>query len=133
LNVILKPTPVSIHTIAPPSKSNAIRLIVASMLALKSNSNLQHITLKNFAQCNDINAAINIATHLGFQCDKSKLSTLIIKRNQISSTNTPIIINCGESALCYRIFTIIAPLFVEDYKIVAEGSLINRIKNFTTN
>jgi len=131
LKILLKTQPIPLFVIAPPSKSSTIRLIITSILALKFNPTLQKITINNFSVCDDVNTAISIAINLGYLCDNSNLNSLVITRNNnYTPTSKTIILNCKESALCYRIFSTIAPYFIENYNIIAEGTLLNRIKNY---
>ena len=101
---------------APASKSVMIRAIAAAIFC----DNKTIIT--NFTTCNDIETAISIAKTFGAEV-KIYDNKLEITGGKI---NNPALINCGESALCARIFAPIAAVFSDEFKITGEYSLLRR-------
>lgn len=128
----IEPREVCLDIIVPASKSVAIRSIAASILSLLRINDIDEnaktqVILSNFPLCDDTQAAINIATQLGFNLHFSQSDSLIIKK-QVADfiASNPININCNESALCYRMFPFIVPHFRNNFLFNAEGSLLNR-------
>jgi len=101
---------------APSSKSYTIRALAGALL-----SDGYSIILKP-AICEDVKAAIEVIECLGAEVEISKNSFLVkgglnLKRK---------IINCGESALCVRLFSAIAPILSDEIIIQGKGTILNR-------
>ncbi len=107
--------PSSVHgTVrAPASKSLSQRAIAAALLA-NGRSVLHHV-----ADCDDVRAAIDIATALGADIF-SQGSDLLIDGHFSPRSN---ILNCCESGLCMRMFAAIAALHTETLTLTGTGSL----------
>jgi 3-phosphoshikimate 1-carboxyvinyltransferase len=116
MEITLKPSRIHGNISAPASKSMMIRAIVAATLCNGKT------IISNFTTCNDAEAAINIAKSLGSEVknDKNKLEITG------SITNKPTLINCGESALCTRIFAPVAAVFSNEFEITGSHSLLRR-------
>lgn len=108
---------------APSSKSVAQRAIAAALLA-QGNSLIKDITWSN-----DVLAAISVAENMG------SLLTIVennLKINGGRKIQSPVF-NCGESALCMRMFSPIAALFENEITFNASGSLLKRPVNMLEN
>ncbi|MDR3286627.1 MAG: 3-phosphoshikimate 1-carboxyvinyltransferase [Prevotellaceae bacterium] len=116
MQVKLKPCKIQGHVCAPSSKSMMIRAIAAAVLCTEKT------TIKNFADCNDTKAAINIAKSLGAEIETNKNEIQIISK-KINKITT---LHCGESALCARIFAPVVSLFSDEFEISGEKSLLKR-------
>jgi len=115
---------------APPSKSISIRAIVIAMAVLKHNANINSFKINNFSKCKDSLTALNIAKQLGFVFDYKEyenLNTISLVYDSHSVLNNPIVIDCEESALCYRLFSSFTKLFSSDIKVLASNHLEKRI------
>jgi 3-phosphoshikimate 1-carboxyvinyltransferase len=111
---------------APPSKSISIRAIAIAMAAVKFNPNINNFAITNFSNCKDSLTALNIAKQLGSVVDYSTPNTISLLYD---SLNNSIVIDCEESALCYRLFSSFTKLFPSEIKIVASEKLEKRVAN----
>lgn len=104
---------------APPSKSMAVRAAAACLLADGVS------TIANMSFCDDALAAIAIAGSLGAAMarENGDLSVRGTGRPLWPSSGT---LDCGESALCMRMFTPVAALLGSPVKLLASGSLRSR-------
>lgn len=103
--------------IAPTSKSYAQRAIAAALLA-NGQSTLRYMEL-----CNDIRAALGVASALGAEIETDGGTTYIIKGGFKPRSTT---LNIGESGLATRLFTPIAALAQTPITITGEGSILSR-------
>jgi 3-phosphoshikimate 1-carboxyvinyltransferase len=126
-NIIEQNSKHLIPIVAPPSKSIGIRAVAIGMLALKYNPDINKFTIKNFPNCDDAIVALNIAKQLGFIVDYivSNSITLTYKKTE----NGIITLDCGESALCYRLFSCVAQLFTSNFILSMSETLAKRINN----
>ena len=101
---------------APSSKSVAQRAIASALLA-QGNS-----LIKNITWSNDVLAAISVAENLG------AIPTIIDNNLNIKGGRIMLspVVNCGESALCMRMFAPIAALYENEITLNASGSLLKR-------
>ena len=124
---------------APPSKSISIRAIAIAMATLKYNSNINNFEISNFSNSKDCLTALSIARQLGFDYKENKKGHIFsdyIFSNTISlmydsslSLKEKIVIDCEDSALCYRLFSYFIKLFANDIKILYSNNLEKRILN----
>jgi 3-phosphoshikimate 1-carboxyvinyltransferase len=123
--VTITPSIVSGIIEAPPSKSCMQRACAAALL--KGGDTI----IENFGISNDDRAAIEIIQQLGAVVSYSN-NTLHIKSN--FKTPTPslqsLTIDCHESGLSLRMFTIIAALLNKQIEITGSGSLVKRPIDF---
>ena len=126
---IIHPIQKIISVIVPPSKSIAIRGIAIAMATLKYNPNINKFTINNFPNCDDTIVAISIAKELGFDIDSTipNSISLMLDSSAITSNDT-ILLDCKESALCYRLFSSFAKLFATEIKLLTNGRLAERVK-----
>ena len=108
---------------APSSKSSLIRHLALATLADGAT------TLHNVDFCNDTLAALNICKNLGAKVELGD-GFLTITPNYYPIKN---ILNCGESALCARVFAPISAVFDQDFTILGEGSLLSRPMDMVAN
>ena len=112
----IKPRNIKGKLKAPPSKSITARAIIAASLA-KGKSRIN-----NPLFCDDTNAVINCARDLGAKIEVMNESIEIIGGLNPIAKN----INCGESALCVRIFAPILALLDKEIIIDGVGTLLDR-------
>ncbi len=103
----------------PQSKSYTIRALAGALLSEG------HSIILNPSICEDTKSAFAIIEELGAEVEHSKNSILV--KGGLNKKNH--VLDCGESALCVRLFSALAPLFDDDITIIGQGSLLNR--NFT--
>ena len=108
---------------APSSKSSLIRHLALATLAKGTT------TLHNVDFCNDTVAALNICKNLGAKVEFGD-GFLTITPNYYPIKN---LLNCGESALCARVFAPISAVFDQDFTLVGEGSLLSRPMEMVAN
>ncbi len=101
---------------APPSKSMAVRAAAACLLANGVSA------IENMSFCDDALAAIRIAGSLGATTAREDRSL------SVRGIGKPIrpasgMLDCGESALCMRMFSPVAALLDNPAKLLASGSL----------
>lgn len=113
---------------APPSKSSMQRACAAALLH-------QGTTLiSNIGNSSDELAALNIIRQLGASVTHTTPGTLMIQSDfqKFSTQNIsdPLSLNCGESALCARLFTPVAALCKRSVTLSGEGSLKTRNLHF---
>lgn len=125
----ISPVSTNIDIIAPTSKSQAVRGIALAMMSLHFCPELLEFNLHNFTTCQDTDAAISIANMLGFSTSYLFPKTLKIKKNKIAIEPTiePVSLDCGDSALCWHIFSQLAPVFTSNFKMLATNNLKVRI------
>lgn len=134
-NIEIIPGIVSGEIMAVPSKSCMIRTVAAALLASGVS------TISNFSKCDDSLAALQLAKMLGAEINFSENERLLTIKgigpvangfadSGILSSEGNIAesleLNCAESALCLRLFTLISTLFNKKTIISGEGSLKNR-------
>jgi 3-phosphoshikimate 1-carboxyvinyltransferase len=122
------PGEVKITMIAPAAKSIAIRAVAAAVLELYFNNERPSISIRNYPQCTDAIAALDVVNALGFKTTLDALSTLSICKNDVPN-QTQIVANCKESALCYRMFQFVALAMNKNATFQTEGTLQSRIKD----
>lgn len=120
MNKIIEPSFVRKNVIAPSSKSIAIRAIAASLLSQKKT------IICNFMACDDVNAAKNCVENLGCKTELTSNILTIYPPQKELENNDFLEINCGESALCYRMFPFIASHFGRNIAFSVENSLKKR-------
>jgi 3-phosphoshikimate 1-carboxyvinyltransferase len=102
--------------IASSSKSYMQRAIAISLLS-------EGITrIKNAVLCNDTFSAVKVAVDLGAEI-KTVGNEMIIKGGLKLKNN---VLNCGESGLCLRMFSVISSLFDVPVILKGTGSLLKR-------
>lgn len=117
LSISVSPKPIIGEIIAPASKSYLQRA-----LAIASFCN-EPSTILNFYPSNDALVALDIVKKLGAKAYFSE-SDLFISKGNLNKDD--VILNCGESGLCARMFSPIAATYNRKTKIVGEGSLQTR-------
>ncbi|HNY98462.1 MAG TPA: 3-phosphoshikimate 1-carboxyvinyltransferase [Rectinema sp.] len=145
--MVAKPGRVSGSIQAPASKSALQRAIACAILA----RGISHIEASPI--CSDARAAIFIAKELGarvqeekgileiegsalFHKDTEVESTILSKKvsypslqDQRFQSYSPLILPCGESGLCMRMFSPIVALLDKEVELQGEGSLSSRPMN----
>lgn len=117
---------------APSSKSAMQRAIACALMA----EGTSQISFSS-DPCADSMAALRIAETLGAKIRRQSGSLLILgspyftgtskgKENPLPRYKEPMILNCGESGLCMRMFSPIASLLETQVVMRAEGSLAAR-------
>lgn len=122
MNITVYPSEISGTLTVPPSKSLAIRAIVAAMLADGTSM------FRNPSRCDDALAAIKMAAYFGadFWLEDDILTII----GGAASHET--LINCGESGLLARLMIPLAALGSDEITINGEGTLLKRkLGNFT--
>lgn len=119
MDILVKNKNIHGHFTAPPSKSHAQRILAAALLSG------EEFVLSNVGNSDDVLAAIKILNALGSQAiiDENKLT--IKPRKQMPADYVPAL-DCGESALCARLFPAIAAVFYKSFVVKATGSLLKR-------
>lgn len=102
--------------VAPPSKSQSIRAIAAAALCSSES------VISNYSKCDDALAAIDIIKALGSNVKFIKKDLYVTGGKPTGFTK----LNCRESALCLRLFSVIASLFDCNIELIAEKSLLMR-------
>lgn len=116
MNTIVSPSAISGSLRAPSSKSQAIRLIAAAMLA-RGNSRIHYPS-----GCDDALAMKKIAESLGAKVEVRENAWDICGGVDL---NTPKI-NCGESGLAARLMIALSTLGNKEIEVTGEGTLLNR-------
>lgn len=116
MDITITPNTVNGTIQIPTSKSYMQRALAAALLCNGTT------TIGNPIFCDDTNSAIDCITKLGANV-KIDNHELIVKGG-LKKTNSQI--NCGESGLGIRIFSVLAALFNEEITINATGTLLNR-------
>jgi 3-phosphoshikimate 1-carboxyvinyltransferase len=119
MDIVVKNKNIHGHFIAPPSKSHAQRILA---LALLSG---EEFVVSNVGNSDDVLAAIQIINVLGSQTITDGKDLTIKPRKQMPADYVPVL-DCGESALCARLFPPIAAVFYESFVVKASGSLFKR-------
>ena len=104
---------------ATPSKSYTIRALAGALLSEG------YTVITNPAICDDTNAALCILADLGAAYEHSNDSILVKGGSNAGKK----ILDCGESALCVRLFSAIVPLLNNDMTIMGHGTL--QLRNFS--
>lgn len=104
---------------APPSKSHAQRILAAALLSG------EEFVVSNLGNSDDVLAAIRIINALG-SLTIIDGNGLTIKPRQVMPAEYVPVLDCGESALCARLFPPIAAVFYDSFVVKASGSLLNR-------
>lgn len=119
MDIVVKNKYIHGHFTAPPSKSHAQRILAISLLSG------EEFVVSNAGNSDDVLAAIQILNALGSQTitDENKLT--IKPRKQTIADYMPEL-DCGESALCARLFPAIAAVFYDSFVVKATGSLLKR-------
>lgn len=103
--------------LAPASKSYLQRAIAIAALSPET------VTITGYTPSKDADAAMSIATALGAEVI---LNNETISVRGIKTTNTPVVLHCGESGLSTRMFSAIAALYNREITLTGEGSLLKR-------
>lgn len=107
---------------APESKSAALRALACASLAPGLS------TLRGSCACGDALAAMRVAS--GFGAEFTRAGTSIHVDGGIlekaGGGGKDLVLSCGESGLCLRMFSAIAALLSRPVRLVAEGSLTRR-------
>ena len=110
---------------APASKSSMQRACAAALLA-KGTS-----TIYNPGHSNDDKAALDIIQKLGAIVEINNEELIINSSGfPLTTHNSPITIDCGESGLSIRMFTPIVELSDKEITINGSGSLVTRPMDF---
>lgn len=125
MKVTIHPSPLKGIIQAPASKSSMQRACAAALL---SNG---RSTIYNPGHSNDDKAAIGIIKALGASVEINN-EQLIINNSSFPLTthNSPLTIDCGESGLSIRMFTPIVALSDQEIIINGSGSLTTRPMDF---
>ncbi len=112
------PSRINGKIIAPDSKSEMIRYMIGAMLAngisvIHNSSNL----------CNDAQVTLDFLKDYGNKIDIDNEKIAI---NSLHNIRENLTFNCGESALLFRMLSIILSLSDDEIHLRAEGSLKNR-------
>jgi 3-phosphoshikimate 1-carboxyvinyltransferase len=119
MDIVVKNKNIHGHFIAPPSKSHAQR-ILAAVLMLG-----EEFVVSNVGNSDDVLAAIQIVNALGSQTKADGKRLTIMPRKEIPAEHVPVL-DCGESALCARLFPPVAAVLYDSFVVKAGGSLLNR-------
>ncbi|MBP7264703.1 MAG: 3-phosphoshikimate 1-carboxyvinyltransferase [Spirochaetia bacterium] len=108
--------------VVPPSKSAMIRAVACALMADGES------VIENPSRSADARAALGIAAALGASVDQAGDREPVVIRGHALRTAPAgrITLNCGESALCLRMFSAIAALLPVPVELRAEGSLAKR-------
>ncbi len=113
------------HITAPPSKSEAQRVLLAAALS-PSSTHIKHI-----GKSDDVNNMLEICRQLGANIEHIDDDTILIIGKFKPSKNE---LNVGESGLGIRLITTVAATFNQTFTINGKGSLLHRplhqFKNF---
>lgn len=116
----ITPSTVKGQVAAPPSKSMMGRALAAACLA----EGRSIITNPSF--CDDALAITGVIRTLGATVQADPDSLTIDGPPRRSSSPNPLVLSCGESALCMRMFAPIAALMGQPIILTASGSLQTR-------
>jgi 3-phosphoshikimate 1-carboxyvinyltransferase len=119
--VNIHPSIIQGEILAPPSKSVMIRLLAGALLAKGASK------IVNPSYCNDSVTAINILKEFG--CEIFPDSDLMKIDSSEMEINRPQALNCMESGLSLRLFSIISSLSNNRIIINAEDTLLKRKSN----
>jgi 3-phosphoshikimate 1-carboxyvinyltransferase len=108
---------------APSSKSHGIRALCAATLASGTS------VLSQPPRCEDFGVAVGICEALGARV-AHRAGSLEVRgigqRRPGSADGTPTVLDCGESALCLRLFACVAAALGGPFRLEARGSLRRR-------
>ncbi len=104
----------------PASKSHGIRALCAASLA-KGTS-----TLRNPPRCEDFAVAVGICEALGARVEHRAGALEVHGIGGRCSAPEGTVLDCGESALCMRLFACIAAALGGRFRLEAHGSLLRR-------
>jgi 3-phosphoshikimate 1-carboxyvinyltransferase len=116
MDITVSPSSVSGSLRAPSSKSQAIRLIAAAMLARGKSR------IKYPSTCDDALAMKKIAESMGARIDARQDFWEISGGVEFSTPK----INCGESGLAARLMIALATLGSTEIEVTGEGTLLSR-------
>lgn len=120
----VEPSPAAGTVRAPASKSATIRTVACAALADGASTILDPST------CDDAEAALRIVAALGATVERSERgdrpALLIRGPLDASSIRSPVVVSCGESALCLRLYSAVAALLPVETELTGEGSLRTR-------
>ena len=106
------PSKIEGSAVIPPSKSYAIRYIVAAFLSGRD------VTLHNVGESEDVKACIGAVKALGADISTGENSVRILKRNEVKEA----VVDCGECALVYRILLpVVAALGIKTRFILSDS------------
>ena len=112
----ITPCPLCGKVTAPPSKSYAIRYIVAAFLSGGE------VTLRGVGNSDDVAAAVRCVKSLGAIISYDGKDALFIGRKEVFSA----VLDCGESALVYRMMLPLAAALGVKAKFLLKGRLADR-------
>jgi 3-phosphoshikimate 1-carboxyvinyltransferase len=118
-----------ISVVAPASKSISIRAVAIAMAILKYNTNIDKFIINNFSTCDDAIIAINIVKKLGFIVENISHNSISLKYKLPNTPLDNVVLDCGNSALCYRLFSYFSKLFASNVVLSTSETLTKRIKN----
>ncbi|MCX6153803.1 MAG: 3-phosphoshikimate 1-carboxyvinyltransferase [Candidatus Kapabacteria bacterium] len=121
--IFISPGEIQGKATAPASKSISIRAIVCGLLASDETN------ISNASVCEDSMSALNIIKSFGAEVNVISNVTKIKRLDNSSFTlekTKSAHLDCGESALCLRLFSFIAGLFDTEIVLKAENTLLNR-------
>lgn len=104
------------RVIAPPSKSYAQRIILASALCNKD------VVIEDVGECDDVLAILDVVQQLGSEIHASKGKVNLSPRKNDCKK----VLNCRESGLGIRLTTSISTTFGNEFTISGKGSLLKR-------
>ncbi len=112
----IQPTNVKGTIKAPSSKSDMLRAVAAAYLTGKQ------CEIVNPSFCEDAKAVFGIVKTLGGQFEKSSEKLTCIP----GAKSSDMMLDCGESGLCIRMFASIAALLDDEVTFTGHGSLLAR-------
>ena len=120
----LQPGSAQEHSLrAPRSKSHGIRLLCAAALAPGRS------VLERPPGCADFHAALGICEALGARIEHREHSLAVYGTGGVAPPRlqgTPTVLDCGESALCLRLFACVAAALGGPFLLEVRGSLRRR-------
>ena len=116
MDIIVTPQNLKGTVTAPPSKSYAIRLILAAFLSG------QKTAVKNVGGCEDVVSAIGCVKALGAKITYDGRDTVFNGREKIDNA----VLDCGESATLYRLLLPVVAALGINAQFVLRGSLNGR-------
>ncbi len=114
---IVRPTAIDGTVAAPPSKSVMLRIAAAALLAEGGRTEIL-----NPSRCEDARSGLRVAAALGAEVQSTPESVRITG----SLAPRDPVLDCGESALCLRMFTAVAALSPRELTLTGTGSLLRR-------
>ncbi|ODN30017.1 3-phosphoshikimate 1-carboxyvinyltransferase [Fervidobacterium thailandense] len=124
---------------APPSKSQSIRAIFASLLSVACCEGSGEVRLRNVSSCEDASASLEVAKAFGVKITESHSGDGVLDSRDVMfsspdsgaslRTARPSKLECGESGLCARMVLPILGLFGDDTAVTTvtgRGSLLKR-------